>query len=81
MSETFYFYINDILLLEGEKYCRGTKMITISGLNGVPKITTACDLPKVLAKTIKKEKFNVSMAILFVWLLKYARWQKVILST
>ena len=60
MSETFYFCINDILLLEGEKYCRGTKMITINGLNGVPKITTVCDLPKVLAKTIKKEKFNVS---------------------
>lgn len=35
-------------------------MVTITGLQGVPMISKACDLPQILVETIKKEYFQIA---------------------
>ena len=35
-------------------------MVTITGLQGVPMISKACDLPQILVETIKKEYFRIA---------------------
>lgn len=35
-------------------------MVTITGLQGVPIISKACDLPQILVETVKKEHFQIA---------------------
>ncbi|MEB3364061.1 hypothetical protein SDC49_11040 [Lactobacillus sp. R2/2] len=41
-------------------------MVAITGLQGVPMISKACDLPQILVETVKKNISKLLLATLFV---------------